>query len=51
MDNSGHACGQDSECFIDDINMVCKENRCQCKSDMKYNSIAQECQVNFYCLR
>ena len=45
IDNSGKACEENADCSRGDINMVCKNSKCQCRTDMKYNSRAQECQV------
>ena len=44
-DNSGDFCEENADCSRGDINMVCKNNKCQCRTGMKYNSRAQECQV------
>ena len=44
-DNSGDVCEENADCSRGDINMVCKNNKCQCRTGMKYNSRAQECQV------
>ena len=38
-------CSDTSGCRTVDINMVCQDNTCSCRRDMKWNPKALECQV------
>merc|ERR1711971_181393 len=45
------ACSRSQECFGHDMNMVCRDQTCQCREDMRWNSKALECQLylDVYC--
>jgi len=43
--NQTLACSKSQECFGHDMNMVCRDQTCQCREDMRWNSNALECQL------
>ena len=45
LNHSTLPCSNTSKCQSVDINMVCLDNTCACRKDMKWNIKALECQV------
>jgi len=45
LDHSALPCSDTAGCRTVDINMVCTNNKCSCKRDMKWNTKAMECQI------